>query len=88
MEIAQSGLEMGRPIVAPPGVDPAKVEILRKAFNAVFKDPEYVAECEKQRLNCTTPSSAAGLQAIIERIYASPGPAVAKISAIYMEGQK
>jgi len=88
MEIAQSGLEMGRPIVAPPGVDPAKVDVLRKALDAVFRDPEYVAECQKQRLNCTTPSSAAGLQAIIERIYASPGPAVAKISAIYMEGQK
>jgi tripartite-type tricarboxylate transporter receptor subunit TctC len=32
MEVAQAGLVMGRPAVAPPGVDPERGELLRNAF--------------------------------------------------------
>ena len=35
MEIAQAGLGMGRPMLAPPGVDPGKISILRKAVAAM-----------------------------------------------------
>ncbi len=38
MEIAQAGLDMGRPTIAPPGVDPGKLAILRKAMSATFAD--------------------------------------------------
>lgn len=88
MEIAQAGLGMGRPMLTPPGVDASKVAVLRKALNALFRDPEYLAECAQSRLNCATPSTGEEMLALVEKIYASPKPAVEKISAIYMQGQQ
>lgn len=87
MEIAQAGLDMGRPMLAPPGVDPAKIVVLRKAMLATFADDAYKAECKQARLNCASPSSGEEVAAIVQRIYASPKGAVEKISAIYMQGQ-
>jgi tripartite-type tricarboxylate transporter receptor subunit TctC len=42
--------EFQRPFVAPPGVPKERLEILRKAFAATFKDPEFLAEAEKSKL--------------------------------------
>jgi tripartite-type tricarboxylate transporter receptor subunit TctC len=39
-----------RPIVAPPGVPKERVEILRKAYKATLKDPQFLAEAKKSRL--------------------------------------
>jgi tripartite-type tricarboxylate transporter receptor subunit TctC len=88
MEIAQSGLGMGRPMLAPPGVDPAKVALLRKAMSDMFADETYKAECKQASLNCSTPLDGTQMVEFVKSIYASPRPAIEKISAIYMEGQK
>jgi tripartite-type tricarboxylate transporter receptor subunit TctC len=88
MEIAQAGLAMGRPMTAPPGVDPGKVAIMRQALAQLFKDPDYLAECKQSALNCASPSTGEEMLRFVESIYASPKPAVEKISAIYMEGQQ
>lgn len=87
MEIAQAGLDMGRPTLAPPGVDAAKVAVLRKAMSGTFADDAYKAECKQARLNCASPSTGDEIAAIVQRIYASPKGAVEKISSIYMQGQ-
>jgi tripartite-type tricarboxylate transporter receptor subunit TctC len=42
--------EFQRPWVAPPGVPKDRLEILRKAFAATFKDKEFLAEAEKSKL--------------------------------------
>lgn len=88
MEIAQAGLAMGRPVTAPPDVANDKVEILRAAFTAVFKDPAYKAECDKVKLDCSSPSGGAEMLDYVKKIYAAPPSAVEKITAIYMEGLK
>ena len=88
MEIAQAGLGMGRPMLAPTGVDTGKVSILRKAVAATFADENYKAECAKARLNCASPSTGDELAALVQQIYASPKSAVDKITEIYMQGQQ
>lgn len=45
-----SATELGRPIAAPPGVPPARVNTLRRAFDATMKDPAFMAEAQKQSL--------------------------------------
>ena len=87
MELAQAGLAMGRPVTAPPGADAGRVAVLRQAFDAMLKDPDYLAECMKQRLNCSQPSGGANILEFVRKIYASPKTAVDKITAIYTEGQ-
>jgi tripartite-type tricarboxylate transporter receptor subunit TctC len=62
---------MGRPILAPPNVPADRVKALRDAFDATMKDPEFVAECDKQKLE-VNPVGGAQLNAMLERVYATP----------------
>ncbi len=39
--------EMGRPFVAPPGVPTDRLQALRTAFEETMKDPDFLAEFEK-----------------------------------------
>ena len=48
MEIASAPLAMGRPLLAPPGVSPELVAILRRSLSQTFADPDYLADCEKR----------------------------------------
>lgn len=88
MEIAQAGLGMGRPILLPPGVDPAKVAVMRQALSATFAGDAYKAECAAARLNCASPSTGEELAELVRQVYASPKGAVDRITAIYMQGQQ
>jgi tripartite-type tricarboxylate transporter receptor subunit TctC len=45
-----SSIELGRPLVAPPGVPADRVAALRHAFGDTMKDPGLIAEAEKQKL--------------------------------------
>ena len=56
-------------------------------LDSVFTDKDYLAECERQRLNCSTPSGGPQVLDFVKKIYASPKEAVEKITAIYQEGQ-
>lgn len=42
--------EFMRPMTAPPGVPKERVEILRKAYKATFKDPQFLAEAKKSKM--------------------------------------
>jgi hypothetical protein len=62
---------MGRPFVAPPGIPEDRVAALRAAFDATMKDPEYVADIEKQGLELN-PVSGEDIQALVIRLYDQP----------------
>jgi hypothetical protein len=42
---------IGRPILGPPGIPPERVKILRRAFDAVMRDPAFLADAAKMKLN-------------------------------------
>src|SRR4051812_39838553 len=42
--------EMGRPFLMPPGTPKAYVDAMRKAFDETMKDPAFIADAEKGRL--------------------------------------
>lgn len=87
MELAQAGLTMGRPILAPPGVDEAKVEMMRKTLTPLFADRDFLSECQKQGLDCSSPLSGKEMTQFVDRIYETPKSARDKIAEIYMLGQ-
>jgi hypothetical protein len=62
---------MGRPFVAPAGVPEDRVAALRAAFDATMKDPEYLADVEKQGLELE-PVSGEEIQALVVRMYDQP----------------
>lgn len=51
MRFMLSRLDYGRPFFLPPGTPDARVAAMRKAFEATMKDPEFLAEAQKLRLD-------------------------------------
>jgi tripartite-type tricarboxylate transporter receptor subunit TctC len=54
-----------------PGVPPARVAMLRKAFWETMQDKDLIAEAAKMRLD-VSPVSGEDLQALVEKLYATP----------------
>ena len=86
MEVASAQLTLGRPILAPPGVAADRVAMLRQSLAETFKDPEYLADCEKQRLECDAPVTGTQMQDILKKAYATPEPVLVRLRKIYDEG--
>ncbi len=73
--------EFGRPLVAPPGVAPDKIKILREAFNKAVNDPALLAEAEKRRLDMD-PASGEELEALAKEVMATPPAIVEKVKLL------
>ncbi len=50
LRAAASTGEIGRSIITTPGVPPERLAALRTAFQAMLKDPDFLAACEKRHL--------------------------------------
>lgn len=64
-----------RPYVAPPGVPAAQTRILRDAFAAVLRDPQFLADAKTARLSIN-PSSGETVQQTIDKLYGASGEVV------------
>jgi len=76
-----SSAQVGRSIVAPPGIPPDRVKVLRAAFDAMLADSELLAEIEKTGLEFA-PASGEALQGIIQATAGAPREIVDKTQAI------
>lgn len=70
-ELILSQQEFHRPFVAPPGTPERQMSILRAAFDETMKDPEFLADAKKQRLDLA-PKSGREVGALIRKVYGSP----------------
>lgn len=78
IEFLYAGQGIGRPFVAPPDLKPEVLKMLRDAFAATMKDPEFIAETKERKLELE-PEDGAHLEALIRKIYATPKPIVNKV---------
>ena len=46
-QLYASGSAIGRSVIGPPDIAPERAKALRDAFNAMVKDPEFVADIQK-----------------------------------------
>ena len=81
LELIFSRQSMGRPIVAPPGLEPDVVAALRKGFADTMSDPEFVAESDKLNLEVNFVSGEE-VQSIVNRVYAFPESVVKRAQEI------
>jgi tripartite-type tricarboxylate transporter receptor subunit TctC len=63
--------EFARPLSLPPGAPKERLEILRRAFAATMKDPEFIAEAEKSKLDLDY-ASAEEIEKQVDHIYSMP----------------
>jgi tripartite-type tricarboxylate transporter receptor subunit TctC len=73
-------LEYGRPFFLPPNVPAARVEALRRAFEATMKDAGYLAEADRLKID-VDPLSGEKVAALVEQVSRTPPDTVAKVRA-------
>jgi tripartite-type tricarboxylate transporter receptor subunit TctC len=81
IEFLYAGQGIGRPFIAPPGLAPARLKLMRDAFDATMADPDFVAEATRSGL-VVEPVSGEELAARVAKIYATPRPIIDKVAAM------
>jgi tripartite-type tricarboxylate transporter receptor subunit TctC len=77
-----SASEIGKFIFTTPGVPADRVAALRAAFDAMIKDPEFLAEAVKLCID-VEPMSGVELQKIVADTQSIPPAVVEKVKAVY-----
>jgi tripartite-type tricarboxylate transporter receptor subunit TctC len=75
LDLAELPFQMARPFMAPPGIPPERAAILKTAFMATQKDPDYLKEAKTMKVDIS-PLPGEAIAKIVARISQTP-PAVA-----------
>lgn len=84
--LTQGPWAFGRPILAPPGVPADRVAAIRKAFDQMMRDPTFLADAEKLRLEMQ-PMSASRVAELVAEIYKAPLPVIERAKQLLGEPQ-
>jgi tripartite-type tricarboxylate transporter receptor subunit TctC len=76
--LVMAGSDFGRPIVAPPGVPPDKIKILRDAFIKTMNDPELLAEAKRKNFDIA-PTSGEELEALAKEVVVQPPEVIERL---------
>ena len=78
LDLALARLEFGRPFFMPPNVPAERVNAIRRAFDAVMKDKEFLEEADKLKIEID-PLGGEQVAALIEQIYKTPAATVERV---------
>ncbi len=81
LEFLYAGQGIGRPFIAPPDMPADRIKLVREAFNATVRDPEFLADAKKGNLD-VHPVDGQKLEELIRRIYATPKHIVEQVGAL------
>ena len=73
--------EFHRPYMAPPKIRPEVVKMLRDAFTKTMKDPDFLAETKKKRLDMD-PTTGEEVQALATEVMSQPQDVVDKLKKL------
>jgi len=77
--------DVGRPYIVSRGVPKDRLEALRDAFDRTMKDPQFLADAEKQQLTVIAPLSGEQAEAFVAKVYAASPDVVAEAKKITAE---
>jgi tripartite-type tricarboxylate transporter receptor subunit TctC len=77
VELVISQQVFQRSYIAPPGLPAEQLETLRSAFDATMSDRQFLGDAEKIRID-VSPLSGAKVQALVQKLYATPKDIVAR----------
>jgi tripartite-type tricarboxylate transporter receptor subunit TctC len=72
LEFMSRGVAMGRPLATTPGVPAERVAALRAAYRAMLKDPEFIAEADKLKIDVGTMTGEELTQLVRDLVGVSP----------------
>ena len=79
LKLILAAQEMARPFAAPPDIPRDRAAALIAAFDATMKDPEYLADATKLRID-VNPVSGGDIDKLLRELYATPKDVIAKAS--------
>ena len=71
LDFMSKAVSVGRAVSTTPGVPPERVAALRRAFDAVLKDPEFIREAQVQRAEIS-PTTGAEVAQVIGELIGAP----------------
>jgi tripartite-type tricarboxylate transporter receptor subunit TctC len=71
----------GKAYLAPPGVPPSRISILRRAFAETLRDPKFLAEAKSVRIDIE-PQSGEDVQQTVNSLYKAPKKLLDRIKEI------
>ena len=77
---------MGRPYLAPPGIPEDRKAALRRAFEATMKDPAFIEDAAKQRLDIAS-ITGEQIDRFLTDVYSTPKPLVERAAKILAQSQ-
>jgi len=81
LQLLYAGQGFGRPFLAPPDLPPERLTMLRDAFDATMKDPQFVEDVHRQKLDIE-PRTGDALAALVRTIYGTPRAVVDKVAKL------
>jgi tripartite-type tricarboxylate transporter receptor subunit TctC len=84
IELVLSRQVMGRPLLAPPGLAPERVALLRQAYQKAMADPELLEEAKKMQLELRTVPGEQ-IQALMEETSKASPDVIRRAQDIFME---
>ena len=76
--------DLGRPIVAPPGVPADRIKILRDAFDKTIVDAAFLAEAERRRLEID-PTKWEEMESLAKEVMVTPPDVVVRMRKLLGE---
>jgi tripartite-type tricarboxylate transporter receptor subunit TctC len=80
-KVLLSSGDLGRPFIAPPGMPPDRVKILREAFSKTMNDPNLIAEINKRKWDLD-PTSGDELEAISKEVMVQPPEVIERVKKV------
>jgi tripartite-type tricarboxylate transporter receptor subunit TctC len=81
LEFMYAGQTFARPFVAPPNLPPAIYKVLKDGFAETLKDPQFLADADKQKLELKSVDADEVLE-VVKKAYATPKPLIDRMAAI------
>src|SRR5712672_2036300 len=81
VELVLNRMVLGRPFIAPPGMSPDRLALLRTAFRRALEDPELHQDAARQKL-ALKPTWGEESHALVRRLYATPTRVLERTRAI------
>jgi tripartite-type tricarboxylate transporter receptor subunit TctC len=79
LKLILAAQEMARPFAAPPGIPADRKAALAAAFDATMKDPEYLADAAKLKID-VNPVTGKAIDTLLAELYATPKDVVKQAS--------
>jgi tripartite-type tricarboxylate transporter receptor subunit TctC len=81
LEVIFAQQYMARPFIAPPSIPVDRLADLRKAFLETAKDPKFLSEAERARLEVVDTMNNADVEQLLDHLYSRPANILDKVAA-------